>query len=288
MALKSKPARRLTLAVALTGVVVATHGCAATGRWIMGGWVADYESAEQRVRDTDRELLIYFKASSQRKTDSVEEILDSAAMKTTLRGYVKCKLFRTHEPHRRYVKQYGVQRAPSLILVHADGTYHATSTVFSREDVKAFLAQSDSAGATPDVNPHLPRAASYRWVRRIEAARQEADQTGQPILYVFVRPMTRDWKNLRSLLNRREVFLRTKRMVACRLSSWSKNARKLAESLGIRDWPAIAICRPDGNNDILERPAAYEPICRLADANLKLHDESASPPVSKASAAGQP
>jgi len=288
MALKSNAARRLTLVVALVGVAAASHGCAATGRWIMGGWVADYETAEQRVRATDRDLLIYFKASSQRKTDSVEEILDSNAMKKTLRGYVKCKLFRTHEPHRRYVEQYGVQRAPSLILVHADGTYHATSSVFSRADVEAFLAQSGSPGATPVIDPHIPRAASYRWIRRIEAARQEADQNGQPILYVFVRPMTRDWKNLKTLLDRREVFLRTKRMVACRLSSWSKNARTLAESLGIRDWPAIAICRPDGNNDILERPATYEPICRLADANLKRHHESARPPVSKASAAGQP
>jgi len=290
MALKSKHARRFTLAatVVLAGVAAASQGCAATGRWIMGGWVADYETAEQRVLTTDRDLLIYFKSSSKRQTDRVEEILDSASVKKTLRGFVKCKLFRSHEPHRRYVEQYGVQRAPSLILVRPDGSFHATSTVFSLDDVEAFLAQADSVGAAPDVNLHVPRTASYRWHRKIAAAQDEATKTGQPVFYVFVRPMTRDWKTLKPLLHRREVFMRTGRMVACRLSSWSKDARELAESLGIQQWPAIAICGSHGKSSILEQPAGYEPICRLADTNLKLHDESAHAPVSQASAEPQP
>ena len=120
-------------------------------------WLADYDAAESAMGESGRPLLIVFKNNRKGTPDSIGAVLRSERFANLSDRFVRCVLLRSYEPDRRYVAQFGVRRAPALILVHTDGTYHARSGDISAQQVDEFLAEAKPPGAQPQLNALIPR-----------------------------------------------------------------------------------------------------------------------------------
>ncbi len=180
--------------------------------------------------------------------------------------YVPALLFHKNESDRRYAAQFGVYRAPAVIVLHPDGTYHATQGSLSAETLADFLSRSSPPGSTPVLNPHVTRRLGYAWYRDWESAKQASQASGKPVFVVLERWMSRDWDTLRPMLDRREVYSRVANMIHCRPSTAWSTASGVASQLGIQNLPAVAIVPPDGQEPcVLELPTSYEAIVRFAD-----------------------
>lgn len=229
-------------------------------------WVADYEVAERRSDEVNQEILIFYLDDRLNRDRQIEDALRTQEVKDLADDYIACTLVRSYEPDRRYVAQYGVTNAPALIVVHRDGTYHATSQATTTPGILRFLAEAQAPGQAPSINPYLPRRVEYTWVDSLDVAQQKASESGQPMLVVFYRRASGDWRQLSKLLERREVGRRVSDMVHCRVRlawPWSK---AYITRFGALKLPAVVIAHPDGSFDSIELPTSYEVIVRLADS----------------------
>lgn len=259
--------RRLSLQLACAVAFIACLGCTSSlNRWASRGWVADYDTAEQRIRKSGRELLIFYRDTRRNANHSAEEALKSEPLDGLTKDYVRCVLFNSYEPDRRYVAQFGVNRAPALIIVHGDGTYHAWSGSIPTAKIAGFLADARPPGDRPIINPHIPRWANYEWHRSIEEAEEASRQTGREVLIVFYRSLSRDWGRLKKLLSHHEVYCRFADMVHCRIGRTAFSADAVVTRFGNLRFPALVILRPDGTHEVLELPTCYEAIVRFTDA----------------------
>lgn len=275
-----RAAWRIPLFLTVVLVFLVGSGCASLNRWRPQGWVADYDTAEVRVRETGRELLIYYRDTRPGVEDPTAAALKDGRVKQRTRDYVRCSLFKPYEPDRRYVAQFGVDRAPALIVVHRDGTYHARTGLFSAVDIAQFLDDAHGSGAQPVLNPYIPRRVEYGWHHSPESAYGAAERTEGAILFVFYRWLSRDWHKMKKLLHRPEVHPRLADMVHCRLSSLRRAARDEAERFEVARWPALVIAHQDGTYHVLELPTSYVQIVRFADKhrlpNGKVGEQSAT------------
>jgi len=245
-------------------------GCAATSMGLLGrGWVADYDTAEARVHESDQPLLIYFKDVAPGEKDRVRKILDNAPMRERVAGFVRCVLFRSHEPDRRYVAQFGVERAPALVVVHRDGTYHTLIGAMTGGDILDFLEQARPPGARPDCDPLIPRRAEYRWHDDLDRARRHSEDAARPMFVVYYRRFSSDWRDLHGWLEAREVHARVADMVHCRVGALKLLPGAYRSSFGALELPAVVIARPDGAFRVLERPTSSESLARFVDRSLE-------------------
>lgn len=252
--------------MALTAALILASGCSSTwGRWRPNGWYSDYSAAEARMAESDREMLIFFRAVDQDRPDPTFDALRSAPLKQQTAKYVRCSLYRSYEPDRRYAAQYGVERAPALIVVHGDGTYHALKGATSEAQISEFLAAAQPPGAAPVPNPHIPRDINYVWHSSLESAEAAAKKTGQSILIVYDRWWSHDRRKLEKLLEHREVFSRFAGMVHCRPGSILGVDHQSRARFSVMNLPALVVVHPDGSHQVLELPTSYEAIVRFAD-----------------------
>lgn len=244
-------------------------GCTGSlDRWVPGVWVADYEAAEQHIAETGRPMLIHYEKGSHQADKSSDAVLNSSLVKRLSANHVRCRLFRSFEPHRRYVAQFGVDRAPALIVVHRDGTYHSRVGLMSSAEAATFLVNAQPPGAKPRIDPYLPRSPRYHWHQRIEEAERTAQRAQAPVLIVFHRTLTSDWARLERILTRREVHTRFANLVHCCvgvLNPWSK---AYITRFGALKLPAIVLLRRDGTFEVLELPTSYAAVALFADAAL--------------------
>jgi hypothetical protein len=266
-------------------LLVASSGCASAVLWVSGGWAADYQLAEQRARESGREMLILYKDARPGVDGPIERALKSPPVKARIGKYAHCVLFKPHEPDRRYVAQFGVDRAPALIVVHADGTYHAHTGAMSAQGIIDFLDNAQEPGAQPVVNQWVPREPRYDWFDGMNAAKEAAERTGQPILIVYYRYLSRDWQRLEPLLMRREVYSRLADMVHCRIGTANPWASAYITPYGALKLPAIVIARSGGAYDVLALPTSYETIVRFADAALRGREDAEAEPTASGPAA---
>ncbi len=240
-------------------------GCTPVARWASGGWVADYDAAEKDVRRSRRGLLIYFSDPRPDLDDTTEKALQENVVKNRVHELVRCRLFKSYEPDRRYVAQFGVRRAPALIVVHADGTYHSHTGSMSSEQIMVFLDSAKPPGALPRINPHIPRQPDYIWHTTLDEAERTGAQTNLPVLIVYHRSLSQDWQRLNALLAKREVYHRFQDMVHCRIGLLNPWTSAYITRFGALALPAIVILRPDGSFNALEMPTSYEAVIQFAD-----------------------
>ncbi len=243
-------------------------GCASAERWLSRGWVADYETAERRMHETGRDLLILYKETRPGTEDAVERTIQSAPVRERSAEYVRCRLYKSFEPDRRYMAQYGVERAPALVVVHGDGTYHSSTSWTSPTEVVRFLAGAEPPGAVPALNRYLPRRAPYDWHDDLESARQASEASDRPMLVVYYRRFSRQWHALAKLLNRREVYSRLAEMVHCRVGAFRLGGDEAMTPFGKLELPAIVIVGQTGTSEAMELPMSYEAVVRFVDAAL--------------------
>ncbi len=279
--------------IGLVFLLFAPLGCAATGNpwkpWTPSDWVADYDTAEARVRESGQPLLIYYKGNRHRSRDPVRDALDEPGMKQPLAGFVRCTLFQAYEPDRRYVAQFGVERAPALIVVHPDGTYHATSGHLTSSRMASFFTGATQPGKTPTYDPYLPRQPRYEWLTSLDAAELAMKQSDRPMLAVYTRRFSNDWRKVRRLLDRPEVSRRLAGAIHCRIEVGTPLTEAIITPFGALKLPAVAIVRPDGSFESLEVPTSADSLVRFIDRVLEAPGGAAAGGVAvSASAASQP
>jgi len=217
-------------------------------------------------------MFIYYRGVDHKSKDPVFAELKNGPASTELRDRVKCVLYSTYEPDRRYVAQFGVQRAPSLVLVHPDGTYHSIPGPLTSERILRFFVESAQPGQTPVLNPNIPREPHYDWHRSLASAKETAEKTKEPIFIVLDRGFSRDWKKLRKMLERSEVYARFGRMVPCRPGLFFGGGGDARKQFGVNNLPAIVVLQRSGAYEVLETPVSYEAIVRFADRALMQED----------------
>jgi hypothetical protein len=236
------------------------------GVWPASVWTADYEEAEQLSSASGKGTMFLFTNNDLTREDSIREFLEDPAARGVAADYVPALLFHRIESDRRYAAQFGVHRAPAVIVLHPDGTYHATQGSLSTEKLAEFLSESSPPGSAPTINPHVTRRLGYAWNRDWESAKQASQASGKPIFVVLERWMSRDWDALRPMLERREAYSRVANMIHCRPSTAWSSASGVASQLGIQNLPAVAIVPANGEEPyVLELPPSYEAIVRFAD-----------------------
>lgn len=267
-------------AAVCVAMAVATGGCALSlPRWNPDGWLGDFDTAEQRVAESEKELLILYVSGRWGRESNLQQALDSDLLATVVKDKVRCVLSRSYEPDRRYVAQYGVDRAPAVVLVHRDGTYHARTGPMTPGDVKAFLASAKPPGAVAVYNPQVPRRARYQWQDAIEPALAQATREGKPTLVVYHRTMSRDWRRLKKMLHRHEVCLRLGDLVHCRIALPGFSRDTAITPFGALRLPAMVIVRPDGQHAVLELPTSHESVVHFAESALSPDAQRAANPT---------
>lgn len=260
------PPRTPTTTVALTlGAMLVAGGCASVDRWARSDWAADFNKAEAWAAQSDRPLLILLRDADDTANATILEALNDPRVRERTGDAVKCTLFAANEPDRRYAAQHGVVRGPALILVHADGTYHAHTGSMNADRVLRFLDDAVPPGRRPERDPYIARNAALTWHRTLDSARAEAERTDRPMAILFVRTFSSDWLRLRPLLGRFEVRRRLGHMARCRLESMYPSAKAAGAAFGVSRWPALVIARPGGSYDVLELPVPAADIARFAD-----------------------
>jgi len=237
--------------------------------WRIDDWAADYETAEHRADTLDAPRVLYFKNQNLAHTDPVFEALTAPEIKSRLSNYVHGTLVQTHEPDRRYAAQFGIDRAPAVIVIHRDGTFHALTGLIDTESLARFLDQATPPGSTPTRNLLVPRTYRYTWMGDLEAAEARAKQQGKPLVVVYERRLMGDTRHLEQMLETREVGLRLADDVHCRISLLPTVGDAFISPFGSIRLPAMVMVYPDGRHDVLEMPTSSEAVARFVDASRR-------------------
>ncbi|MBI4718057.1 MAG: hypothetical protein HY763_09655 [Planctomycetes bacterium] len=238
------------------------------------GWWMDIDTAEHAAAKRGAPMLVYYHQPRPGERDPLELLLKDRNLRRKFKEYVRCRLYHAYEPDRRYAAQFGVQFAPSWIVVHPDGTYHALTRTASADELKGFLERAVPPGQPPRLNPHIPRKARYAWHKDLGAAQAAAQRSGRPLLIVYHRALTRDWRKLTDLLERHEVYSRVADMVHCRVTALNPWARAYISGYGVLQLPALVVVRPDGGYRALEQPTSLEVMARFVDETGKAPAEA--------------
>ncbi len=251
-------------------VLLAGSGCnVSLPRWNTDRWLGDFDTAEERARESGHELLICYADFRRGADPPMTTALASEPLKEMVADKVRCTLSKSYEPDRRYVAQFGVPHAPALILVHRDGTYHAHTGPMTSDRIAEFLTTAQPPGAIPTINRHILRRPRYHWHDSFAAGKAEADRAGQPMLTVYYRTLSRDWQRLEQLLRRHEVYVRLADTVHCRVGLSGLSRDVAITRFGSLRLPALVIVRRNSEYGVLELPTSYEAVVHFADAVLR-------------------
>ena len=282
---RDRPRRRTLTTINIGAVaLLVCVGCAGSGGWARAKWHTDYDSAESAVRETGQPMVLRFVNPRPGRPDPLDRIFDSARVSSRLDGYVCCVLYRSYEPDRRYVSQYGVQRAPAVIVVHPDDTYHAKIGKMSVEEFLAFLDDAKPPGAPAIISPYIPREARYHWIADLDEVFELVRETGRPGLIVFHRGFTGDFRAIQAMMSKHEVFTRVCQMVHGQDGGWNRWATTRETPFGEIVLPAIVWLQPDGSHEVLEMPDSSQSIARFVDRCRKNADSAPETSVSEQTA----
>lgn len=241
--------------------------CATVRHWHSNRWIADYDKATRIADKSELELLIYYVDDRPGTQDKLRDLLQDDALRSKTEQYTRCKLLRSFEPDRRFVAQYGIDRAPALLVIHKDGTYHAIEGVVTSTNALEFLHNAAAPGVEPLPNPLVPRKAQYTWLENIDVAQQISKLSGSPLLVVYHRPYTKDWWRIEALLREFPVFKRLKNATHCRVGVGTPWQEAFISPFGAIRLPAVVLVSPDGAYRVLEKPTSYEAIVHFTDQN---------------------
>ena len=264
--------------VFLTGALVAFSLCVSTlpgcaslaGSGWEGRWIKGFAAAEARQRRDGGDLIILYKSYSGKASSVVEEAVSAEEVATMTEGMVRCTLVAEYGPDRAYVAQFGVERAPAVIVVRTDGTYHAKVGVMARGDVVELLNSASSPGQQPRHDPYIHRPSSYRWRYSFSSAQAQAGRSDLPMLIFY-----HNWPDSNSMamdreLNRPEVRRAFADYVHCNLHGLYPPNRKHMAAYDVDQGPALVIVRRDGSHQVLDghrptgRSVASEAMVRFA------------------------
>jgi len=225
-------------------------------------WSYSYIEAERQAAARERPLLITYRDHLEFSSGDLEDAVKSPAIEPMLKNYVLCSLVSAYAPNRKYVSQFGVASPPAVIVVHPDGTFHATTDQLTTEGIAGFLAGAKPPGRQPDRDISVPRSTDFllRAEGVYERAVEKAKRLNRHLLIVYKWWLDDESTKLIARMSRPEVAVRCANAVHCVLDWDYIPNRKHVARYGVTRYPAIIIARPDGSADVLEGPASVERI----------------------------
>ena len=250
-------------------LLLACPGCTSASGVFRSRWVSDFGTAERHHRRDGGSMLICYSSSGAARSNLMLEAAEDKAVMQATDGFIRCKLFRTHEPDRRYMAQFGVDRGPAAVVVYEDGTYRAHTGLLSAGALLTFLDSEDGPRNNPMVSRHIHRQPDFAWHKQLESAQDASRQTGRAMLVVYHDWLGRDWSYLESMLGRHEVYSQVAGMVHCRRRVMWRSAKEEMAQWGVTSLPAVVIVSADGTHHTLEAPDAYETVARFVRRSRK-------------------
>lgn len=245
--------------------IVPAMGCRTWERvdqWTNGGWMPHFDTAERAAWREGKPLLIAFEDAKAKRDDRLTVRMNDPRLRAFMEGHVRCALLSTDEPDRRFVQQYGIRRAPALILAHTDGTYHATDRPGSVDAMIAFLQSATPPGERPVLNPLIPRRDAVDWHSDLESARQESLRTGRLLFVAYERVGITDPVRWRQLLADGDVARGTADMVHARIGTLRWGGAVETPYGTIRP-PALVVADAEGASRVIESPVSAEAVSRF-------------------------
>jgi hypothetical protein len=239
--------RRLGASLLFAGLMLELVGCGPTA----SGWWLSYDEAQRAAQAQNQTLLVFYKNPFDPESGRMESVLELPAIRAQTRGMLRCMLLTEFEPNRRFVAQYRQDRAPALIVIHPDGTYHARGGPLSPEDTAQFLQSAAPPGSRPTLNPALPRTYEYRWINIYEDAVQEARRKNRKLLIVYKWWLSSESNELIRRIDQPEVARHFVDSVHCILDWDFIPNRQHAARYGVEKLPALILVQPDGTYDTL-------------------------------------
>jgi hypothetical protein len=265
--LRRGPSRHTAIGILLgVGVLATLSGCRSGLTTLTGGWYANYDHAGTAFATSNRPMLLFYRHPERERNRSLEHSLQWREVREATEGWVKCRVFRVHEPDRRFMAQYGVERAPSLVVVLPDGSFRVRYGQGTAADILAFVMGEAPTLEAPRRSAFVPHEIEYRWETDYDAALRMSEQTGRPLLVALYRPFHGQWASLAHLLERPEVFRRVGDFVHYRNGMFGPPQRVI-RSLGVARFPAVAVIEPGQTPRCLEVPLSLETLVEFVDAD---------------------
>ncbi len=208
-------------------------------------------------------MLVYYSESRPGRHDPLKDALRNGNLTDQSARFVRCRLYVSHEPDRRFVGQYGVSRAPAWIVIHPDGTYHAQMGAASPEEVAAFIGAATPPGTEPARYSYLPTSTVESWYSSIQEAESIARNEKRPLLIVYTRMLSRDWDKLKPFLETLEVRRASSNFVRCHediAGPWSETVDSRFGNLRL---PALVVQQTGVDAEIIEQPNSARAIVEL-------------------------
>lgn len=232
-------------------------------------------------------MLVYYSESRPGRHDPLKDALRNGNLANQSARFVRCRLYVSHEPDRRFVGQYGVSRAPAWIVIHPDGTYHARVGAASPEEVAAFIGAATPPGAEPTRYSYLPTSTVESWYPSIQEAESIASNEKRPLLIVYTRMLSRDWDKLKPLLETLEVRRASSNFVRCHEDIAGPWSETLDSPFGKLRLPALVVQQAGLDAKIIEQPNSTRAIVELLRRE-KSHARQDSTPADVAEDAPSP
>jgi hypothetical protein len=211
-------------------------------------WRYRFDLAEQAARRSHLPMLVFYKDALDPGSGEALEWFNDGRVAGKLGAYVLCKLANDWSGNRAFVAQFGVQSTPAVIVVHRDGSYHATTNLDHIDSLVNFLEVARPPGAQPDLDATVPRRINYRWRSMYQPALKTAEQQNRRLLIVYKWWLDRNsTKLILDHLRDPEVFARFSRTVNCLLDWNYVPNRAIAGKYGVDSFPAMIIVEPDGS-----------------------------------------
>lgn len=263
-AIRVRPTRRRLVAggaLTMGCILVSAGGCMS-----LGAWVNDYVAAERRQKRTQRDMLIFFKDYLDITSGDVHTALRSSRVEDATAELVRCVLVTDYEPDRAYVAQFGVMRAPALIVLRTDGTYHARVGPMAEDDILDLLAQARSPGERPRHDPYIQRPVKYQWFNSLQAATTQARTSNRPLLIFYKWWISNPSLTMQRTLELPEVSRALEGFVYCRLEYDYLPNRSAMQTFGVTRAPALVVQMPNGDYRVLDGTAEPDEVVRFIRA----------------------
>ncbi len=233
-------ARSIKLGVTWFWILVVLGGCGVTA-------VEDFTTAERLAAQQKKERFIFYKSALAPESGQMQADLERSDVQQKLADKVYCILVDLYEPNQRFMAQYGVSRAPAVVLIHTDGTYQAHQGPMTEAGVIAFLDVSHAPGLPPRLDAQIPHAVDYQWEGQYSQAAQKAKSSNRRVFIFYKAALNPDCNEiLANVLSRQDVARCFLDSVNCLLDWGHAPNRTLMESFGVTNVPAFVIINPDG------------------------------------------
>jgi hypothetical protein len=243
----------------LPSIIIAgmTAGCAPS-------WQYDFNAASRQARRQDRDLFVFYKDPMDARSGRVRDALESPAVRPLLANKVRCMLVPFYAPDRKFVSQFGIQEAPSLIVVHPDSTYHALSNELDQNTIREFLLAAKPPGRQPVLDARVSQQPKFEYFNTYERAVEKARLQHRQLIIIYKWWLDPVSTELIRRFSQPTVAAHFTESVVCILE-WDHipNRRHVAK-YGVDTYPAVIAVEPNGRYRVVRGLAGVDQIIKLA------------------------